>query len=104
MGTVGRRDAFDPQSLGQPFGQALQRDLTVAELGTLVDHDDPDTGPEAFQQTCALAGAEDGRPGHIKDQLHPGVGGIGVLASRSPTGTEAPLELAWRDDQVPPDF
>jgi hypothetical protein len=79
--------------------QAFEGDLAVAGLRALVAHDYPDGRAELVQQAGSLTRAHDGGPGYVKNQLHSGVGGVGVLPARSSAGAETPLELSGRDDK-----
>ena len=94
--------ALNPQRLVEPLGEAFQRDLTVAGLGTLVAGHYPEGRPQAFEHQGALARTEDARVGYVENQLDPGVGGVGVLASWASAGAEAPFQLGRRDHQSSP--
>ena len=49
---------LDAQRLGQPFGEALEGQRTVAGLRPLVGCDDAHVGPEAVKEARALSGTE----------------------------------------------
>jgi hypothetical protein len=90
-----------PQGLVKPLGQPFEGDLTVAGLRALVARYDPDRWAQPFQEQRSLPRREGGGTGHVEDEFHSGVGGIGVLAARASAGTEAPFQVGRRDNQSP---
>jgi hypothetical protein len=88
------------ESFVEPFRQAGQRQLTVASLRTLIAHHDAHCYTKLLQETGSLARTENPRARDVEDQLHPRVGGIGVLAARPAARAETPFQLSGWDNQM----
>jgi hypothetical protein len=99
-GLSGTARALHAESFVEPLRQAFQRQLTVASLRTLIAHHNANCYAELVQKTGTLARTEGTRARNVEDQLHPRVGGIGVLPTRPTARAETPLQLSGRDDEV----
>jgi hypothetical protein len=92
--------SLDAESFVEAFRQAFQCQLAVASLRTLIGHHDAHCCTELLQETGPLARTENTRPGDVEDQLHPRVGGIGVLPAWPTARAETPFQLSGWDDQM----
>jgi len=92
--------ALDAEGFVQAFREAFHCQLAVPRLRALIGHDDAQRHAELVEEAGPLAWAEHTRAGDVEDQLHPRIGGIGVLPSRPTARAKTPLQLPGRDDQV----
>src|SRR5207302_8379132 len=93
--------ALDAKGVGQPRPQALEGQLAVAGLRTIVRRHHPDHRAEALEEAGPLTGPERRGLSDVEAHLGTGVGGVGVLPAGAARGAEAPLQLAERDAAAP---
>ena len=93
------------QRLGQSFLKQLAGPGPVAVLGAAGGTHHPHPGTEVPKQHRPGGLIQRRAGGDVEGDLDPGVGGVGVLASRTPGAAEAPLEFlirdAWRGGHPP---